>query len=153
MKMLLLISTFLLTDFAVADTASVAWPSRQSIVTCGGLADGEDLRLRVVIPNEVLAAETENGRLLIYLDLHKPGQVHIAMNDGITDEESVAREAALAKLPPDEAELLRRLSFTRHSEFYMGLTEGFAHLTISTRARSLSLSCKETPTPPRRPLE
>ena len=133
--------TFL--NFARAEVGTVDWAERDSKVICGGMVDDVDLNFRTVTANELLAAESSDGRILLYLDLHKPGQVRAAFNEGLTDAEADQREALLAKLSPEEAELIRKLSSGRQSDFYLGLTEGYFLLQTSSRGHSMSLSCKE----------
>lgn len=130
-------------SFAHADEVSVAWPSRNSVVICGGSADQVDLKMRVVVENELLAAEADNGRALIYVDLHKPGQARVVTLDGLSDEEFEKREAILAKLSPEDREFLKALASPRQSDFYLGFYDGFIHLDSMQGKRTLSFSCQE----------
>lgn len=144
MKTLLAFALTVLPFTARAENPSIAWPSRQSTVVCGGTVDGEDLKIRVVLENELLAAESQNERALIYLDFHKAGQVHVAISSGMTDADYERREAILEKLSPEDAALMRSLSATQISDFYIGFAEGYFHLVTTMGTRAISLSCQET---------
>lgn len=144
MKQVFTVFILLCATQTFAANPTIQWPNQK--IVCGGTVDGEDLNVRVVLPNELLAAESKNGRVLIYLDFHKVGQIHVAMNDGISDDEAEVRDQALAKLDAKEAVLMRALSGPRQSEFFVGLSaEGFAHFQTQSRERSYSLSCQEVP--------
>lgn len=140
---LAILMTLVQVTAAPAETASVQWPSRDSNVVCGGSADGEEMNVRVVLENELLAAESKNERLLIYIDLHKAGQARIVMAEGMTDADYEKREAALGKLDADEVAVLRKLTAGRTSDFYVGFAEGYVHFETASGGRSLSLSCQE----------
>lgn len=145
MKLAILVGSFVLSlaSFAHAQDVAVAWPSRNSVVICGGTADRLDLKMRVVIENELLAAEADNGRALIYIDLHKPGQARVVTLDGLSDEEFEKREVILAKLSPEDREFLKLLASPRQSDFYVGFYDGFFHLDTMQGTRSISFSCQE----------
>jgi hypothetical protein len=135
---------FLMTGPAFAAPASIDWPARSSKVVCGGSADGTELAVRVSVPNEVLAAETADGRVLVYIDLHKPGQVRWVMNEGMSDADYDQRQALIAKLSPEEAELVKKISASQQTDLYTGLTvDGFVHLDRTSGKLRLSLSCQE----------
>lgn len=130
---------------AYAAPASIDWPTRNSKVVCGGIADGTDLEMRISIPDERLAAETKDGRVLLYVDLHKPGQVRWVMAEGMSDADYDNRETLLAKLSPEEAALVRRISAAHLTDLYTGLTaDGYVHLDREQGKLKLSLSCQET---------
>lgn len=133
---------------AFAGSAEVNWYSRGTYVICGGMVDGETLNVRVSVPNEVLAAESPDHRALIFIDLHKPAQVRWMISDGMSDEDYEKREAIVAKLPADEAQLIRKISENRVTDLYSGMTNGFVTLKTSTKSgRSVDLSCQELPAP------
>ncbi len=144
-SMILAFALLTAASLAQATTASVSWPSRNSQVLCGGTVDNEDLQMRMVIENELLAGDSVNGRVLLYIDLHRPGQARVVVAEGFTDSDYEKREAALAKLSPEEAALLRGLSASRQADFYLGFSEGYFHLTTASGERTLSLSCQEIP--------
>jgi hypothetical protein len=140
------LTAFLLLTWGIlsfAEPASIVWPTRNTKVVCGGDVDGRPLQMRVVIANELLAGESENGRILIYIDLHKPAQVRWVFSDTLTDDQYAKREAALAKLSTDEANLLRALTGTRETDLYMGMTDGFVTLRTTSKGQSMSVSCQE----------
>lgn len=60
-----------------AESPSVEWGSRTSKVLCGATVDNESVEIKVVLPNELLRAESTEGRVLAYIDLRKPGRVHL----------------------------------------------------------------------------
>ncbi|MGZ3721366.1 MAG: hypothetical protein ACXVA9_00465 [Bdellovibrionales bacterium] len=128
---------------AKADTGTVAWPSRNSKVICGATVDGEALDFHVVVANELIGSQSKDERVLVYVDLHKPGQVRFVLNEAISDSEYEAREAAMAKLAPEEADLMRALTVSRQTELYAGIAEGYVHLSTIMKKRTLSLSCQE----------
>lgn len=141
-------SLLMLTALNVAPVKSsdvwVSWPARGSKVICGGTLDGQDLKIREVLPDELLAADSESERALIYIDLHRQGQVRWVFSETMTDADYAARQALLAKLSPEEAALVKNLTANRHSDFFAGPTDaGFVHLRTDSGTRSLSLSCQE----------
>lgn len=126
----------------------VRWPQRGTKVTCGATVDNNALAIKEVLPNELLKAEADDGRVLIYIDLHKEGQVHWAFNEAATDADFEKREAIVSKLAPEDAALIKALSHSRQYDIYTGLTEGFAHLRQDFGLKNISLSCQETPLAP-----
>lgn len=122
---------------------SVSWPSRNSKVICGGIADGEDLQIKVVVENELLKAESSNERILLYIDLHKAGQVRLAMVEALSDAELANLDAVLAKLSKEDAEALKLFRTSHTTDFYMGMTDGFVHLTTTFGKRTFTFSCRE----------
>ena len=132
---------------ARAEAISIDWPTRNSKVICGGIVDGETLSMRISVPGEVMTAQSSNERILIYVDLHKPGQVHWLFTDTMSDEQYEKREAAIKKLSPEEASLIRELTKGRQNEIYMGLTDGYVHMLTTFGNRSMSMSCQEIPNP------
>ena len=130
---------------ARADAISMDWPTRNSKVICGGIVDGETLNMRISVPGEVMTAESSNGRILIYVDLHKPGQVRWIFTDAMSDDEYDKREAIAKKLTPDEATLIRALTKGRQTDLYMGFTDGIVHLLTTFGDRAMSMSCQEIP--------
>lgn len=137
-------------EAVISSSASANWPTRGTRVTCGcgGMVDLQPLNMRVVIPDEVLSAESGDGRALIYIDLHKPAQVRWLIADGMSDQEYERREMILAKLSPEEADQIRKLSSNRQTDLYTGMTEGFVTLRVqSPSGKSLDLSCQETTVP------
>jgi hypothetical protein len=132
---------------AKADALSMDWPTRNSKVICGGIVDGETLNMRVSVPGEVMTAESSNGRILIFVDLHKPGQVRWTFSDAMSDDEYEKREAIAKKLTPDEATLIRALTKGRQTDLYMGFTDGIVHLHTTFGDRAMSMSCQEIPNP------
>lgn len=145
MTKLLLVFIALFPLLASAQSASVEWPSRDSKVICGGTVDDEDLEVKVVVENDLLKAESNSGRLLLYIDLHKPGQVHFAMVDSLNDDETAQRDAALAKLSPEDAAILRAVSASHITDFFTGFTDGIVQYASYVGKRSTSLSCQEIP--------
>lgn len=132
-----------LSSVAQAAPNSIDWPTRNSKVICGGTVDGTELNIRIVTPGELMGAESENSRILVYMDLHKPGQLHLAISDSLTDEEYDKRQAILKQLSPEDAALFQKITMTRVMEFYVGFTEGVADLRLSYANRVMSLSCQE----------
>jgi hypothetical protein len=100
-----------------------------------------------VTKGELLAAESADGRVLIYIDLHKSARVHWAMMQALSDDDYAKREAILAKLSPDDANQLRKISSTKTSEFYSGMTDGYVTWRTSSKAGNVSLSCQEIQIP------
>ncbi len=144
MNKYLLIAGFIFASLpALAQSTEIRWPGRNSKVICGGSVDGETLKFRVVLENELIASESTGGRLLLYVDLHKEGQVRMAMNEGATDDDYEKREAILVKLQPAEAELIRALSAARQYDLHMGMTQGFVNIQQNFGKRSITLSCQE----------
>lgn len=133
----------LLASSSFAANPLIPWPSRSSQVLCGGAADGEDLSVRTVLPEGLLAAESPNGRVVVYIDLRKEGRVRLVFSEGLSDADYERRETLLSKLPAEEAEFLRRLSASRQSDLYTGFTDGFVHLSTVSADRALTLSCQE----------
>jgi hypothetical protein len=132
----------------VSSSASANWPTRGTLVTCGGMVDRQPLNMRVVVADEVLAADSGDGRALIYIDLHKPAQVRWLIADGMSDQEYEKREMILAKLSADDADQIRKLSASRQTDLYTGMTDGFITLRVqSPSGKSLDLSCQETRAP------
>ena len=132
-----------LSSFAHANTETIDWPSRNSKVVCGGRVDGEDLKLHIVTAGEIMGGESVNGRILLYVDLHKAGQAHLLISDALTDAEYDKRQAILAKLSPEDAELFQKITKTRVIELYSGFIDGIVQFDINYADRSLSLSCQE----------
>jgi hypothetical protein len=132
-------------SIAKADALSIDWPIRNSKVICGGIVDGETLNMRISVPGEVMTAESSNGRILIFVDLHKPGQAHWIFTDAMSDDEYDKREAITKKLTPDEAALIRALTKGRQTDLYMGFTDGIVHLRTTFGDRAMSMSCQEIP--------
>lgn len=128
---------------ALASTAEIQWPSRNSKVVCGGMADGQELEISQVPTTQFMKAESSDFRVLIYLDFSRVGRARILIAEVLTDEDYEAREAILSKLPAEEAELLRRLSKNHFSESYIGFTDQYFHLRTSFGNKSISLSCQE----------
>ena len=143
----LVLMVFLSFNFAHATVGTVEWAARNSKIICGGTVDDVDLNFRVVVPNELLAAESDNGRFLLYADLHKPGQVRFVFNDALTDEDSAKRDALLAKLSPEDAALVRMMTMNRQSDLYMGLTDGFVLMQSDFGTHHLSIGCQEIQNP------
>jgi|GEM_PF-6699431 len=143
------IALVLLFSFAaLADSASTTWPTRGTKVTCGGDVDGQPMKFHVVAESALLAGESVNNRILIYIDLRKPAQVRWLISDAVTDEQYQKREAVLAKLPKEDSDFVRALTATRQTEMYMGMTDGY--ITMFTTARTgqtMSISCQETAIP------
>jgi hypothetical protein len=102
---------------ARADSNDIAWPTRNSKVICGGTVDGETLKVRNSVPGEVLTAESSNERILIFIDLHKPGQVRWLVSE-------VGAEK-------------------RTMDLYMGMTDGFVTMDSTADAHTFSMSCQE----------
>lgn len=132
---------------AMADSASIEWPSRNSKVVCGGMVDQTSLKMSVVTA-DLLKGESDSGRALVFISLSKPGRVRFVLANGLTDAEYEKREAILEKLPKEDAALMRKLTMSHQSDIYMGLTEGFVHYETASGERSLSLSCREDARPP-----
>src|ERR1035437_3321435 len=129
---------------AHAESGTVSWPSRNSKVICGAMVDGESLDFHVVVPGELLGSSSKDERILLYVDLHKAGQVHLAFVEALTDDEYDQREAAMTKLSPEEAELMRALTASRQNDLYAGITpDRFVHLETIMKKRTLSVSCQE----------
>lgn len=63
----------------------------------------------------------------------------------MTDADYEKRQAVLAKLSKEDAELMQNLTSSRRSDIYMGMTDGFTHLRVESGTKFLSLSCQETP--------
>jgi hypothetical protein len=133
--------------FAHAENPSVEWPARNSKVICGGIVDGDDLEMKVVVANELLKAESKNERVLLYVDLHKAGQVRLVMVDALNDAELAKLDAILAKLSPEDASLMSAFRSSHVTDFYMGMTDSFVHLTSAFGKRSFSFSCQEIANP------
>jgi len=100
-----------------ADSVFVPWPLRHTNVVCGGTVDGVDLKMRVSVAGEVLKAESDNGRILIFVDLHKEGQVRWLISE-------VAKEK-------------------RTVDLHMGMTDGFVDMNSTADDHTFSMSCQE----------
>lgn len=129
---------------ASATAARIAWPSRHSVVVCGGRTEAGDLDVHVDSPKGLLVAETKDERVLVFIDLKKPGRAKWVIGEFWSKDDYEAREKILKTLPEPEAQLMRQLSTKRISEMYTGFTDGFVHMDISFGERHLSLSCQET---------
>jgi hypothetical protein len=130
------------TAAAQAEPASLPWPSRNSDVICGGTVDGETLAMRVST-DDVLAAESVTGRIMVYVDLHRPGQVRWLIADVLGDDDYDQRQELLKKLTAEDADLIRKITAGRQIDIYAGLTDGIVHLRTDFGKRSFSLSCQE----------
>jgi hypothetical protein len=100
-----------------ADSVFVPWPMRHSRVVCGGTVDGINLDVRISIAGEVLKAESDSGRILIFVDLHKEGQVRWVISE-------VAKEK-------------------RTVDLYMGMTDGYVDMSSTTDNHTFNMSCQE----------
>lgn len=123
----------------------VYWHKKQTKVICGATIDNQSVSLKVVRANELLKAESPDSRVLIYIDLHREGQVRWVFSEMMTDAEYEKREALISKLSPDEAELVKSFSKARQFDLYAGFTEDYVHLRQDFGAKNISLSCRETP--------
>ena len=128
--------------------AEVRWPNKGTKVTCGATVDNKTVTVKEVLPNELLKAETEDGRVLVYIDLHKESQVRWVINEAANDADYEKREAVLAKLTPEDANLIKALSHSRQYDIYTGFTDGYVHLRQDFGDKNISLSCQETPLAP-----
>lgn len=147
MKILVGLALFLSVS-AMAEPVSTTWPSRGTKVTCGGDVDGQPMKFHVVAEHELLGGESLNNRILLYVDLHKPGRVRWVISDTVSDEQYQKREEVLAKLPKDDSNFVRDLTASRQTDIYTGMTEGFVTMMTTTRTgQSMSISCQETPIP------
>jgi hypothetical protein len=132
---------------AFADTASFDWPERGTTVTCGGVVDGQDLKMWVVTKDGLLSGQSVDERFLVYIDLSKTSRVHWVMMNSLSDDDYAKREAILTKLSPEDADQLRKISSTQQTEFYMGMTDGYATWRTNSKAGGVSLSCQEVQIP------
>jgi hypothetical protein len=130
-------------SFAHADTATIDWPTRNSKVICGGSVDGTDLVVRAIPGGELMTAESANTRILIYIDLHKPGQVHWVISDSLNDDEYDRRQAIIAKLSPEDALLFTKITATHTTELFSGFMEGVLQMNMNYGDRTFSMSCQE----------
>jgi hypothetical protein len=126
----------------------VRWPQKGTKITCGVTVDDKSLAIKEVLPNELLKAEADDGRVLVYIDLHKEGQVHWALNEAANDADYEKREAILSRLAPEDAALIKALSHSRQYDMYTGLTDGLVHLRQDFGDKNISLSCQEIPLAP-----
>lgn len=124
--------------------AEVYWHKKQTKVICGATVDNQTLNVKVVVANELLKAESPDGRVLIYMDLHREGQVRWVFSEVMSDAEYEKREALIAKLSPDEADLIKSFTKARQFDLYAGFTEGYVHLRQDFGSKNISLSCQET---------
>ena len=130
---------------ANANSISFEWPSRHSTVICGGSTESGDLKMRVSTGDGVLVGEATDGRVLIYIDLRKPGRVHLAFSEALSDDESAKRDKIVAKLSKEDQELLANLLSSRASEVFMGMTDGYVHYRSDNGSHSFTVSCQENP--------
>jgi hypothetical protein len=141
MFILALLTTF---TMAHADAGSMPWATLNKNVTCGGIVDTkESLDFKSVGDAQVLKAESKDGRLLIFADLHRPGQVRWLVNEALSDEDYDRREALLKSIAPSDADFIRSLTQTRQAQIYSGMFDHYVNLDFSTKTRALSLSCAE----------
>lgn len=129
--------------FASAAPAQVEWPSRASKVLCGGTVDGHELDVKVIPLTQIMSAESHDYRVSIYIDLSRLGRVRLLLSELTSDEDYAAREVVLAKLPPEEAALLRRLTQSHFWQSYNGFTDGFMDVRVTFGNKMVSLSCQE----------
>lgn len=127
-----------------AFSAEVYWHKKQTKVICGATVDNQTLDVKVSVANEVLKAESPDGRVLIFIDLHKEGQVRWVFSEVINDADYERREALMAKLSSEEADLLKSFTKARMFDLYAGFSEGYVHLRQDFGSKNISLSCKET---------
>ena len=124
-------------------TGEVEWRARNSKVICGGMIDGESLKFHVVAENEIVGGKSSDERILIYLDLHKPGQLHLLMTEAMSDGEYEHREAIVAQLSPPDAELIRALTPSRNFDLHIGFTDGLASYYMIAKKHTISVGCEE----------
>jgi hypothetical protein len=130
--------------FAHADAGSLPWYPLNKTVICGGTVDAsESLDFHTVGNAAVLGAQSKDGRIMVYVDLQKTGQVRWLINEALTDDEYDRREAVVKTLPPADADFIRSLTTTRQTQIYSGMTDHFVNLDFTAKKRSLSLSCQE----------
>lgn len=126
----------------MASPLAMEWRARHSKVVCGGTVEGQELDMQVSVVNEVMKAEA--GRFVIFIDLHKEGQIRWVLGDAMTDQEYAQREAMLAKLSPDEQVALKSITASRLTDLYTGMNpDGFVHIMQTANEKVFSLSCQE----------